>query len=134
MASLIQLCNVSRAQLQPRLAKSARKLRHQLVRAVLATLTVCRVSPDAMHNICSRTRSPTRGCSPHIVLKAPSMLTGCPVFPVFLCRWGINWFLVGGVVVGPDGGRARSGKPRWSRPWWLCTISGAVPIYGRDIT
>eukprot|EP00966_Prymnesium_polylepis_P163433 3777622-Prymnesium_polylepis.1 len=65
------------------------KLRHQLVRAALATLTVCRVPPDAMHNICSRTRSPTRDGAPKLVS--------------------------GGVVVGPDGGRATLGKPRWSR-------------------
>eukprot|EP00966_Prymnesium_polylepis_P222655 5150888-Prymnesium_polylepis.1 len=48
MASIIQLCNVSRAQLQPRLATNPMKLRHQLVQAALATFTaLCRVTPDA---------------------------------------------------------------------------------------
>eukprot|EP00966_Prymnesium_polylepis_P126516 2925889-Prymnesium_polylepis.2 len=43
----------------------------------------------------------------------------------------------GVVVVGPDGGRATLGKPRWSRPWWTLlfapSISGVDPIYGRVI-
>eukprot|EP00966_Prymnesium_polylepis_P102707 2379237-Prymnesium_polylepis.1 len=88
MASIILLCNVSRAQLQPQLANNPMKT------ASGSPRTVCRVTPDAMHNIGSRTRSPTRGWSPHLMLKVPSVLTGCPVFPVFLCRWGTNWFLV----------------------------------------
>ena len=117
MESMIRLCNVSRAQLQPQLAKHPMKLRHQLVRAALATLTVCRVTPDAMHNICSRTCSPTRGWLPHLMLKVPSMLTGCSVFPCIFVQMG-HQLVPGGVVVGPDGGRATLGNPRWSRSWW----------------
>eukprot|EP00966_Prymnesium_polylepis_P055076 1273376-Prymnesium_polylepis.1 len=93
------------------------KLRHQLVWAALTTLTVCRVTPDAMHNTCSRTRSPTRGCPPHLMLKVPSMLTGCSVFPCIFVQMG-HQLVAGGVVVGPDGGRATLGNPRWSRSWW----------------
>jgi hypothetical protein len=74
------------------------------------------LTPDAMHNICSRTRSPTRGWSPHPMLKVPSMLTGCPVFPVFLCRWGTNWSLV--VWKWARMAAATLWKPRCSRSWW----------------
>eukprot|EP00966_Prymnesium_polylepis_P000125 2745-Prymnesium_polylepis.1 len=53
MASLIQLCNVLSGATTASVGKKSKETPTQLVRAAFATLTVCRVSPDAMRNICS---------------------------------------------------------------------------------